>query len=219
MCVLDAGATGELVEKLEDSQMALGSMATNRYSAPFKDAVVEWTAKLSTVGDVVEMWLVVQNMWIYMEAVFSGGDIVKQLPQEAKRFNQIDKAFTKMVHQAVETLNVVSVCYGNDTILTLLPHLTDQLELCQKSLTAFLDTKRAAVPALLLRLRPHAAGDFVARVGARDGDAALPERALRLRDQRHLRQGGQVQDDGHVLAAGRVRSRRSTDWTSWWTIR
>ena len=146
LCVLDAGATGELVEKLEDSQMALGSMATNRYSAPFKDAVVEWTAKLSTVGDVVEMWLVVQNMWIYMEAVFSGGDIVKQLPQEAKRFNQIDKAFIKMVHGAVETLNVVNVCYGNDTILTLLPHLTDQLELCQKSLTAFLDTKRAQFP-------------------------------------------------------------------------
>ena len=145
-CVLDAAATGELVEKLEDSQMALGSMATNRYSAPFKDAVVEWTAKLSTVGDVVEMWLVVQNMWIYMEAVFSGGDIVKQLPQEAKRFNQIDKTFIKMVHGAVDTLHVVSVCYGNDTILTLLPHLTDQLELCQKSLTAFLDTKRAQFP-------------------------------------------------------------------------
>ena len=37
--VLDAGATGELVEKLEDAQMALGSMATNRYSAPFKEDV------------------------------------------------------------------------------------------------------------------------------------------------------------------------------------
>ena len=105
-CVLDAAATGELVEKLEDSQMALGSMATNRYSAPFKTAVAEWTAKLSTVGDVVEMWLVVQNMWIYMEAVFSGGDIVKQLPLEAKRFNQIDKAFLKMVSAAVETRHV-----------------------------------------------------------------------------------------------------------------
>ncbi len=105
-CVLDAAATGELVEKLEDSQMALGSMATNRYSAPFKTAVAEWTAKLSTVGDVVEMWLVVQNMWIYMEAVFCGGDIVKQLPLEAKRFNQIDKAFLKMVSAAVETRHV-----------------------------------------------------------------------------------------------------------------
>ena len=145
-CVLDAGATGELVEKLEDSQMALGSMATNRYSAPFKESVTEWIAKLSTVGDIIEMWLVVQNMWIYMEAVFSGGDIVKQLPQEAKRFQQIDKAFIKMVHSAVETMNVVNVCYGNEAMISLLPHLTEQLELCQKSLTAFLDTKRAQFP-------------------------------------------------------------------------
>ena len=145
-CALDAGATGELVEKLEDSQMALGSMATNATARRSRNAVTEWTAKLSTVGDIIEMWLVVQNMWIYMEAVFSGGDIVKQLPQEAKRFQQIDKAFIKMVHSALETMNVVNVCYGNDAILSLLPHLTEQLELCQKSLTAFLDTKRAQFP-------------------------------------------------------------------------
>ena len=138
--ILSMAPTAELIEKLEDAQMALGSMATNRYSAPFKEDVAGWIAKLSTVSEIVEGWLIVQNMWMYMEAVFSGGDIVKQLPLEAKRFNNIDKTFMKAVAGAVDEANVVAVCCGSETMLNTLPHLTEQLELCQKSLTAFLDT-------------------------------------------------------------------------------
>ena len=44
----------------------------------------------------IEQWLAVQNMWTYMKAVFSSGDIVKQLPAEAKRFQNIDKSFMKV---------------------------------------------------------------------------------------------------------------------------
>jgi hypothetical protein len=36
---MQAADTAELIEKLEDSQMTLGSMATNRYSAPFREEV------------------------------------------------------------------------------------------------------------------------------------------------------------------------------------
>ena len=68
----------------------------------------------------------------YWQAVFSGGDIVKQLPQEAKRFQNIDKNYMKIVTNALETLNVVKTCYGNELMKTMLPHLLEQLELCQK---------------------------------------------------------------------------------------
>ena len=144
--VLEPAPTVELVERLEDSQMTLASISTNRYSAFCRDEVAKWITKLSVVSEVIEGWLVVQNMWMYMEAVFSGGDIVKQLPMEAKRFANIDKNYMKAIQTANEILNVVGVCYGNDVMRGMLPGLTEQLEQCQKSLTAFLDTKRAEFP-------------------------------------------------------------------------
>ena len=51
-----------------------------------------------------------------------------------------------MVTHASDTKNVVATCCGTELLRTLLPHLTEQLELCQKSLTAYLETKRAEFP-------------------------------------------------------------------------
>lgn len=74
---LDKSFTQRLLEQLEDAQALLASMLTSRYIGPLRDEAASWAEKLKEVAEVLEMWLEVQDLWQYLEAVFSNSTTAK----------------------------------------------------------------------------------------------------------------------------------------------
>ncbi|KAK8898529.1 Dynein heavy chain 5, axonemal [Tritrichomonas musculus] len=144
--LLKGAETNEIVTKIEDSVVVLSSLNSNRFVGRFKKEVETWMKKLTTSSSVISEWLQVQSMWIYLEAVFSGGDIAKYMTHETKAFSQINKNWLTVMKNANDTRNVVAVCYGDEGLQKLFMHLLEQLQKCQKALAGYIEKKRAAFP-------------------------------------------------------------------------
>merc|ERR1719453_808771 len=121
-CILAPGKVGETQEALEETMMNLNTMNAQRHSIPFKEELGTMLTTLSDSADTIERWFKVQQMWTSLESVFTGGDIAKQMPMEAKKFQQIDKDWLKIMQKSSETRNVVPSCQ-NDMLKQLLPVL------------------------------------------------------------------------------------------------
>ena len=139
-------AADELKLELEDNMLNLQTISSSRFVTSFVDRVRKWEKTLNIVSECLEMWFTVQRKWAYLEGIFIGAeDIRLQLPEEAKRFDAIDKLFKSIMSATSKNPNVVDAC-TNDNRLSVLSTLSERLDSCQKSLSDYLDTKRSSFP-------------------------------------------------------------------------
>ncbi|GMH41526.1 hypothetical protein BSKO_09436 [Bryopsis sp. KO-2023] len=139
-------ATDEITLLLEDMGLNLQSMMASPFVRPFLEEVRKWEQRVSLIGECIEVWMLVQRKWMYLESIFVGSDDIRQqLPKEAKRFDQIDRTWQKIMVDTHKNRNVLEAC-SFDGRLDALNELSESLENCQKSLSEYLDTKRCAFP-------------------------------------------------------------------------
>ncbi|XP_054466216.1 dynein axonemal heavy chain 10 [Anoplopoma fimbria] len=139
------GAVDEILLNVDNDAMNLQSMAGSRFVGPFLGTIQQWEKDLSLISETIEVLLLVQRKWMYLESIFIGGDISSQLPEEAKKFDKIDKKFKEIMSDTVKGPNIKRCCLIPNR-LTELQALSDGLERSQKSLNDYLDSKRNAFP-------------------------------------------------------------------------
>ena len=125
--------------------MQMQTFLTMRHVAPFREEATELLANLNDAADTLEQWVKVQLMWCSLESVFTGGDIAKQLPMEAKKFSKVDKDWTKIM-QVSQSTSLVVPCCQNEMLKAKLPEMYGELEKCSKALEGYLEQKRSKFP-------------------------------------------------------------------------
>ncbi|XP_065097060.1 dynein axonemal heavy chain 1 [Paramisgurnus dabryanus] len=135
----------EASQLLDDHIVMTQSMTFSPYKKPFEERISKWESKLRMTQDVLEEWLTCQRSWLYMEPIFSSDDINRQLPVEGKRYQTMERTWRKVMNAAHENKQVMSIC-PDARLLTSLKDCNSLLELVQKGLSEYLETKRSAFP-------------------------------------------------------------------------
>ncbi|KAI8425205.1 hypothetical protein MSG28_007028 [Choristoneura fumiferana] len=139
-------ASEELVETLEDNQNQVQNMMSSKFIGFFEVEVTAWQKKLGTADAVISLWFEVQRKWQYLESIFVGSDDIRaQLPEDSRRFDNIDKTFKELLKDIGNTPNVVAST-NKAGLLDKLEELMKNLNLCEKALNDYLETKRLAYP-------------------------------------------------------------------------
>ena len=136
----------ELVTTLEENQVQVQNMMSSKYIAFFLTEMSSWQKTLCLIDNVLSRWLEVQRVWSHLQSIFLGSEDIRiQLPDDTKRFDDIDKEFKEMMKKMAATPNVVKGT-NDETIPSRLDDLSNRMTLCEKALSEYLETKRLAFP-------------------------------------------------------------------------
>ncbi|XP_060146271.1 dynein axonemal heavy chain 2 isoform X6 [Globicephala melas] len=137
--------TEEVFQALEDNQVALSTMKASRFVKAFEKDVDHWERCLSLILEVIEVVLTVQRQWMYLENIFLGEDIRKQLPNESVLFDQVNGNWKDIMDRMNKDPNALRSTHYPGLLDTLI-EMNTILEDIQKSLDMYLETKRHIFP-------------------------------------------------------------------------
>eukprot|EP00002_Diphylleia_rotans_P006932 TRINITY_DN1638_c0_g1_i1.p1 TRINITY_DN1638_c0_g1~~TRINITY_DN1638_c0_g1_i1.p1 ORF type:complete len:4126 (-),score=976.49 TRINITY_DN1638_c0_g1_i1:597-12974(-) len=135
----------DINQMLDDHIAMTQSMSFSAFKKPFEERIAKWEEKLQLVAEILEEWTTCQRQWLYLEPIFHSEDINRQMPTEGKRFAQVDKTWRKIMGDVKKNPHVLTFS-STDKLLENLQESNRLLELVQKGLSDYLETKRLAFP-------------------------------------------------------------------------
>ncbi|CUE71257.1 dynein heavy chain, putative [Bodo saltans] len=135
----------EIIQQVEEHQLLIQSCLASRFVTGVRPQIEDWERKLHLLTLVLDEWIVVQNSWMYLAYIFAGEDMKRQLPTETAMFKHVNNSVKELVNRAHNFKNCIVVA-TDAPILETLKGARTSLDVIQKKLEEYLETKRAVFP-------------------------------------------------------------------------
>jgi dynein heavy chain len=106
-----------------------------------KNETKNWDKKLNDISELMEAIMSTQRTWMYLEPIFSSGDIAKTMPQEGLMFNFVDETWRNTMNRVQDDPGIMELA-EIDNILNMFNDCNKKLDKIQKSLSDYLEQKR-----------------------------------------------------------------------------
>jgi dynein heavy chain len=141
------GDLGEVLEKLEGDSADMMNITSQGKCIEFCQGDVDlWSDRLRTIESTLDIWQKVQINWLRLEPIFLQSDDIKsQLPEDAKRFAELDTQFKDLMNEASNSTLIVDICCAEGRTKKL-QEIDGSIDQCERSLNEYLEQKKKAFP-------------------------------------------------------------------------
>ncbi|CAG9772859.1 unnamed protein product [Ceutorhynchus assimilis] len=135
-------------QALEENILQLSTMKSTRFVEPFTKVVDYWERTLSYVMETLEIALQVQRQWLYLENIFFGEDIRRQLPKESEDFDLMTDDWRNISTRLYFSKTALKATHYKPApyLFHKLNRMNDKLDMVQRALEKYLETKRHIFP-------------------------------------------------------------------------
>ena len=86
-----------IFEALDQTLAEITAILESRFVKPLRPEAEVWQKHILHLSDMIDEWLACQKNWMYLQNIFKAPDIKKQLQEDSKRFDGVDKFFRQLM--------------------------------------------------------------------------------------------------------------------------
>nr|AML30857.1 axonemal inner arm dynein heavy chain 1 [Marsilea vestita] len=130
---------------LEEQIVKTQNMSSSAFAQFFSERISVWLKRINRMQSILSEWLKMQAAWMYLQPIFGSEDILKQMPKEGTAFHSVDKVWRRIVPIVLKTKTILEAA-DIEGLLEDLKVGNEALDVVQKGLNQYLETKRLAFP-------------------------------------------------------------------------